>query len=487
MHAFFEQRNHSKSITRLGTKDHGTHETEKLLLLNSYAMSIGYKAHELPFQDVPAPTVRKGDSQREFMGFTYTLPTLHNVSNPTTVDVDSSNSDDSVADDEAVIAEAEAEEEPVDMDTERELGDDADVEITVGEDFVEPSLDVTRDIEERIGLDDQVEELMQKDIANKELIQAELGKLLPESNGKESTLEAFRRLSNKQPWIPFRLPGSESPADEVDREEAALFHELSSQYDRNLDGYSARSYRAFERDWNNEVSKRFSLWSNGSNIVLVRVKSRLQLQEYYDKLKSWNALRAAAPTGDDPDRQQLNNTLRTSRELLPRMDPPHTVQPTNYPAQPDGITPFGHPLTLNSEIAVGAVEALRRDNTAAPFEITLPIERIEPHRPPPRKVFRTRKYCIRCGWIRSHHDRAKEGVAFTCTRDYCGNCFKLKVHHTNSPFGIKCILPTDAYCQGAVADWYELKVCYHCLCQLQVNMSRLLLIQIQCLHPFKQS
>jgi hypothetical protein len=251
-----------------------------------------------------------------------------------------------------------------------QIGDDAaDIEIPFCAEFEEPTAASAKDAEEHMAQDDMADSVLARDLENREFIQSELCKLLPEgSNANELMLDAFRRLSNKQPWIPFRFPDSDSPADDVDKEEAALFHEWSPQYDRNTDGYSSKSYRAFERDWNNEVAKRFSLWTNGSDIVLIRVKSQLQLQENFDKLKSWNALRATAPTQDDNDRDSLNNTLRTSRESLPPMNPPHdTVGPTQYPRRQQNATmPFGNPMTLNSDIAVGAVEGIR-DNATAHF------------------------------------------------------------------------------------------------------------------------
>jgi hypothetical protein len=42
MWLFFEQKNQRKAILRLGDEDHGTVELEKLLLLHSHALSLGY-------------------------------------------------------------------------------------------------------------------------------------------------------------------------------------------------------------------------------------------------------------------------------------------------------------------------------------------------------------------------------------------------------------------------------------------------------------
>ena len=81
MYQFFEEKNHSKMVIRLGCSDHGTCHTEKLLLINSYVKSLGYPVDKTPFKDVSAPTRR---SEKEYMGFSYCLPTsVHEVSNPT--------------------------------------------------------------------------------------------------------------------------------------------------------------------------------------------------------------------------------------------------------------------------------------------------------------------------------------------------------------------------------------------------------------------
>lgn len=56
MCCFFERKNDKKMVTRLGKEDVGTYETEKLLMLNSFALSVGYTVDNLPY-DVTAPTI----------------------------------------------------------------------------------------------------------------------------------------------------------------------------------------------------------------------------------------------------------------------------------------------------------------------------------------------------------------------------------------------------------------------------------------------
>ena len=63
MCSFFERKNQDKSVTRLGEVDNGTYDTEKLLILNSFARSVGYDK-ELPFPKVTAPTVSQNTTRR---------------------------------------------------------------------------------------------------------------------------------------------------------------------------------------------------------------------------------------------------------------------------------------------------------------------------------------------------------------------------------------------------------------------------------------
>lgn len=97
---FFDIRNHNKSISRLGEKDHGTYQVEKLLNLNSYAKEVGFTT--LPYSDVTAPSMSPG-SPKEHMGFTYRLDIPADLSNPT--DALLANGTDSTAPDDDEIDE----------------------------------------------------------------------------------------------------------------------------------------------------------------------------------------------------------------------------------------------------------------------------------------------------------------------------------------------------------------------------------------------
>jgi hypothetical protein len=464
---FFEERNHNKSCTRLGAEDHGTYETEKLILLNSYAELVGYRKHQLPYKDVPVPTV-SADVPQEFIGFEYCMPCMDDVSNPTD---DNATFDNATArlDDEGVIGGAEHEEQLHDNDFESFLndlfGEELDVPVPFPEDvFEEPTTASIREVTQQMDTLELTERVNQRDSANQALIQSELAKLLPNNSGRESTLDSFRRLCNEQPWLPFRFPDSDAPETDVDKSEAALFHEWSVNYDRNDNGHGIRTYRAFNRAWNNEVTRRFTLWSNGADIEQIRFKSRLQLQQYYDKIQEWRSLQATMPSRqDDTDRQTLQDTIHRSRQALPPTQPAHQCTPPFYERQPHGTTPFGNPTTLNADITLGAVAAFGNNNDAPPFELVRPQLPLQPATRSIRKVFRSRKYCFKCGCRRNEHDIATEGVAESCVRQYCGKCYKLKQFHKDDngndlPFGIHCTLPTDRYFVGNVNDWYDYKV-----------------------------
>ena len=69
MWTFFEAKNGSKAITRLGDIDHGTDHLERLAMLNSYALQVGYKEDEVPFKNLSSPTADV--TSKEYMGFSY--------------------------------------------------------------------------------------------------------------------------------------------------------------------------------------------------------------------------------------------------------------------------------------------------------------------------------------------------------------------------------------------------------------------------------
>jgi hypothetical protein len=461
MFSFFEERNHQKAISRLGEKDFGICHTEKLLLLNSYALTVGCPENKLPYQ-VTAP---RKHSVEEYMGFAHCSEwQALDVSNPTDSDSaeveygsDDNNEEDAVANDvdEEPIAHRETDDLLSDQ-----LGDDLDIEVFATEEEYNAFLERdTRHTEDLTRLDEVDEAAGRHDTTNREAIEKELRRLLPTANGRESTIEAFQRLTNQNAWIPFRDPNSATPHSAIDRAEAELYDEWMSEGNPRyslsvLSG--CRSFKAFERDWNNEVTRRFRLWSREGDeaTVQLRYKSKLQLQQHYNRMAEIASLRARLPQDED-HRRNLDEQLRTNRLAVDPAPTPEDTTPPTYNG--DGITPFGCPTRLNAEVSVGAIRRANptQNTQRAPFGVNLTRPPTAVPSRPKRRRFRSRKYCIKCGFLRSDHVRTDEGVANTCTRHYCGKCRIVFDEHGNNGFGPTCTNPTHQWQATTVADWFE--------------------------------
>ena len=189
------------------------------------------------------------------------------------------------------------------------------------------------------------------DNANQSAIQRELNKLLPPGN-RESTLEAFKQLSNKRPWIPFRAPDSTVQPTEIDEEVYRLF----DLWEKDFKISGTPNYHAFANRWNNHVTKTFKEWTKGATVIIPRLKSALFLQQFKEKRDHLHSLATTLPNDDDdPDRRELRDTHRFNRGQLPPMPPSVRVVPPVFAATPGGITPFGNPHVMNADINVTAV------------------------------------------------------------------------------------------------------------------------------------
>jgi hypothetical protein len=229
MWCFFEYKNYRKSILRMGAVDHGTVELEKLLVLNSFAESLGYEPTELPYPGLSAPKTRSA-TLKEYIGFNYAPPSVDDVSNPTAAQATAAIFE-TVYDDEAVIANTDTEAPGNDDDFADYLqdiyGDNADVDTLVDDaDFCEATEHDTGEVARQLEIIDLSEEAARIDAANAIHIRQEINRLLPDATAKESTYEAFKRFTNNAPWIPLRNPRSSTVATTVDSEEAAVFTKL---------------------------------------------------------------------------------------------------------------------------------------------------------------------------------------------------------------------------------------------------------------------
>jgi hypothetical protein len=423
--------------------------TERLLMLNNYALAVGYKEGRLPYNDVSCPRIDKS-APTEFMGFNYLIPELDDVSNPT-----QNNAQDTLfaaEDDEEDRSDEESEEL-----TETEFGDEHDVDVPLDDFLVSDGIDTTLQDAQIQRLNEE-EILRQHCVEHCHFIHREIAKLLPETTGTETTLEACKRLTENAAWIPFLLlPGCDTQPTDVDCAEAQLFDEWKSRYKR-VGGNPRNNYHAFARDWNIEASRRLTMWSQGDEAcVQIRLKSTAQLNEYHDARHDSVALQALVPRDIDEDQERLvlNEQLHRSRESLPITRDAHRVEPTRY-VNNGGMAAFGAPTTLNAEVAVGTVDDTRNGilNNAS-FLMGLPRIPIQQPSRPEREVFRSRRYCKVCCYRKSEH-AFEEKPGDNCARSHCGNCRQRRDCHGDlDGWGQTCKLPTHPWSERE--QWYEYK------------------------------
>jgi hypothetical protein len=217
----------------LGEQDFGICHTEKLLLLNSYALTVGCPENKLPYQ-VSAPR-KSPDAEEEYMGFRHSAQLdVVEVSNPMDVNSaeagylsDDNNEEGDVANDVKQEPTAFIESNALLTDT---LGDDLDIEVFGSEEeynaFRSRGM---RPTEELRTLDEIELSAVRNEQVNRSAIEQELNHLLPTGTGlQESTIDAFKRLTNQFAWIPFRDPHSSTAASEIDKAESELYDEWMS-------------------------------------------------------------------------------------------------------------------------------------------------------------------------------------------------------------------------------------------------------------------
>ena len=141
------------------------------------------------------------------------------------------------------------------------------------------------------------------------------------------------------------------------------------------------------------------------------------------------------------------------------MQQPFVVTPPVY--RHDGITPFAAPTTLNADISVRAVtggyspaRGVLQGRLIAPYQVQRPVLMLPPAPPRRRPVFRSRMFCVTCGWRRNVH-LADEGVADKCTRAFCGRCYNMKMYHAPGKFGKNCDNAVNYICAPFLAQWYS--------------------------------
>ena len=179
-HTFFEVSNFNKGMNRLGEEDNTclpTHRTDKKAIVNSQRRSSGYGEDELPFKASQLAQPSKAQLERCDIGFdrAVALPSGETVGQ--------------VLNEESLEA----------------------VACSFGE---ESNPETIADDDESTTSDDSV---LQEDETPE--FAARVDALCPQIFARETTMEAFKRLTQQQPWVPFNINGNTI----LDQEEATLF------------------------------------------------------------------------------------------------------------------------------------------------------------------------------------------------------------------------------------------------------------------------
>lgn len=414
IYTYFEGSNHRKRIRRCGDEDDGTHHTEKLALINTFAKSLGY--NNIPYPNLALPSIE--NTFREHIGFSYRT-TGEDVSNPTTnqharyngVDPDDAINDDDLA---SLL-----------MDIDFGLEVEEDVEVSVEEDL-EP-LEVEPDTLRQLNFAEVADKTWASDLTHGELINQTVSRLLPPTAGRETTLESFKRLTLESPWIPFRTINSTKPKTRLDEEEEDLFANFlaTGKCSAHVSPGAAKGFNHLEKDWNLEAARRFRDWTTGEDVKLINRKSTQQLLDYYKKKLEWERLLPLVDH-DNPNRTRLGSVLRSNRRMLPAPPPTAMFTPLVYHNQ-RGRPAFGAPMPLNTTILAGAFDtatgALRRPQN-------VPVN---------RRVFRSRMFCTTCGAEKKEHAPVERNMKpWVCFRGCCHCCGRLQQCHDRGMMGPKC-------------------------------------------------
>jgi len=243
-----------------GDEDQGTHHTEKLALINSFAVTSGCEKHHVPCPDLSLPSIK--NNFKEVTGFACRTAG-EDVSNPTTskcahcngVDTNAEANDDDLA---SLL---------LDLD----FGLDGDVEVDF--DDSEP-LEVEQETMRRLDFAESADKAQTSDLTHEELIEHAVQRLLPPQAGGESAPDSFRGLTLEALWIPFHAVNSTKPKMDVDEEEA------------QVSPGGPKGFSHLERSWNSEAAKAFGSWMTGEELKLVDGKSTQQSMDCHTKKKS---------------------------------------------------------------------------------------------------------------------------------------------------------------------------------------------------------
>ena len=379
--------NDRKRFNRQGElNDLFTHRTDMLALINTLANDADFNNDELPYANLSTPAMAK-DLDVADLGFDVAmkLPTGGSVSDILPRDIPDAPSEDTTEDD-------------------RLASDDVvqgTVDSTEEDDANDPVPDVLTGEDEILAIESNAAQGM-----DTVAIDVKVRAALAAVRKKETTMQAFQRLTNNQPWIPFYH--GVGPLTLLQQEERKLWDEMASDYKRKLlpRHRSGQGFHSFMIAWNLEAGKRYKLVAmdgDEDNVVLINKKSVIQLQEHFDWIQQniSSAARLESPEDVQAHRtnvETLNSTLRRSRQAMVDPGPVAQAQPIVYPQV--GPCPVGNPLTFNADIVTRALQpALQRNPVPfliQPFQVATLAEQ---QKKCPLVGYRSRKYCTSNVWL----------------------------------------------------------------------------------------
>jgi hypothetical protein len=403
----YEASNAKKEVSRLGGQQHLTNRTEKLYAVNSMHTSCGFPDHDLPVREkISLP--RTLDEVEEFLGMTYSLP-------------------------EAFTSKTEEQDDNGDASTNDLANFLAGIDFDNDDIAIDPTQFGTAN-----NIDD--EDVMPIH--------------LPLINPNETTFEAFKRLTQQHPWVPFAKP--DKARNELEDEEYSYFNQEACKYGRHV-AYlqSKRGYGTFAHNWDIEVATRFKAKASGDDsVILIHRKTALQLQEHYDRLEKHlqqgNLLRP-----NDPYWDRMQDILKSTRTQRTERQAAQQTRPIQYPQT--GMVPFGNPMPLNTNIAAAAFRYNTPTNLVSPF-----VLRAMPNTQSRIFVshnFNRNKYCWRCGFQKKLHNDYKVPFGHQCVnnclREDCSKCGQRKGFHQGGLDGMGPACMRQPHPTSQYFDWHK--------------------------------
>jgi hypothetical protein len=393
---YLEVSNDQKRVSRLGEGSEAsniTYRTERLAMINSLHVEAGFKEDEPPF--VMSHPAVPPEIQYD-IGFdkAVKLPTGESV-----LDI-------------------------------LEANDAARVSVNeyVDETVLEAGLLENSSEEDAIELVEEVAD--DGDHVDPPTLERRVVELLPEIRRSETTMEAYERLTNKQPWIPFN--SGNCTMTEVDRAEVDLFEEMRCDYSLSAPLRAPNGLNSFKVAWNLKVAERYKekIETGDETIVLINRKNVDYLRDHWQRVNSRNATgQRVEPTnqGETSELERMNETLRSNRRNV-SVPPLQQATPIHY-AQ-DGQMPVGRPMILNTNIVAHGLVPASNNARIAPWRIPLQTNAAPIN---PLTNFRRRTWCITCGFQKAEHTK-EERFGKPCCRDYCGKCHQRKEFHSDNGF-----------------------------------------------------